>query len=76
MRQPYNGWAVGLSYHGSLILFIPALQMLIFTPSELQIRKNGVNLNQEMTNSWQHKQKCRKYWIFLCFFALNNLIME
>ena len=37
MRQP---WAVGLSYHGSRISFIPALQMLIFTASKLQIRKN------------------------------------
>ena len=40
MRQPYNGWAVGLSYHGSRISFIPALQMLILTASALQMRKN------------------------------------
>ncbi len=42
MRQPYNGWAVGLSYHGSRKSFNSALQMLIFTASELQIRKNWV----------------------------------
>jgi hypothetical protein len=45
MRQPYNGWAVGLSYHGSRKSFNSALQMLIFTASELQIRKN-----------WGHKK--------------------
>ena len=40
MRKTYNGWAVGLSYHGSRKSFNSALQMLIFTASELQIRKN------------------------------------
>ena len=48
LLQPYlerlfdlNVEIVGLSYRGSRISFIPALQMLIFTASELQIRKNG-----------------------------------
>ena len=40
MRKPYNVWAVGLSYYGKPISFIPALQMLIFRPSALQMLKN------------------------------------
>jgi hypothetical protein len=69
MRQPYNGWAVGLSYHGSRKSFNSALQMLIFTASELQIRKNLVEAVIVIVTS--HRPEIKRY----CSLNLNSYLM-